>query len=79
MFFQLFNVEMGNNKTRHTKELCAIRLLEDEEPFRIVNGKEIWHPNWRGEVKDPRNSWFLAAVVEHIWQNEKVSIQISIP
>jgi hypothetical protein len=73
MFFQLCNVEMGNDKTRYTEELCSIKPLEDGEPLRIIDRKEVWFPNWRGEVKDLGNSQFLAAVVERIWQNEKVS------
>lgn len=73
MFFQLCDVEMGNDKTKRTEELCAIRPLEDGEPFRIIDNKEVWHPDWRGEVKDPRNSRFLTAVVERVWQNENVS------
>ena len=77
MFFQLCDVEMGNDKTRRTKELCAVRPLEGGEPSRDIDGKEVWHPDWRGEVKDLGNSRFLAAIVERIWQNEKVSAQIS--
>jgi hypothetical protein len=77
MFFEFCNVEMGNNKTKRTEELCAVRPLEDGEPFRLVDGKEVWHPDWRGEVKDPGNSRFLVAVVGRIWQNETVSTEIS--
>jgi hypothetical protein len=78
MFFQMCNVEMGNDKARCTEELCGIKPLEDGELCRIVEGKKVWYPNWRGEVKDPTNSSFLMAVVEHIWWNEKVSTQISL-
>jgi hypothetical protein len=77
MFFEFCGVEMGNDKTKRTEGLCAVRPLENGEPFRVVDDKEIWHPNWRGEIKDPGNSKFLTAVVERVWQNEKVSAPIS--
>jgi hypothetical protein len=71
MFFQMCDVEIGNDKVRHTEELCGIKPLKDGESCRIVKGKEVWYPNWRGELKNLTNSRFPVAVVERIWQNER--------
>jgi hypothetical protein len=71
-------VEMTGNKSKRTDELCAVQPLEDEEAFQIVDGKEVWHPVWKGNIDDKVNALFVKNVIQRIWQNEKVSMRLSV-
>jgi hypothetical protein len=46
MFFDMCDVDMGNNRTKHTKDLTAVKPLPDRAAFRVVGDREIWHLNW---------------------------------
>jgi hypothetical protein len=46
MFYEMCNVEMSGNKTQCTQELCAVKALENGAAFKVIDGREIWHPVW---------------------------------
>ena len=73
MFYEMCSVEMNGSKTQRTQELCAIKPLENDTPFEVINDTEIWHPVWDARVDHSVNTQFLRAVVERVWKNEKVS------
>jgi hypothetical protein len=70
-------VEMSGNKSKRTDELCAVKPLEDDVAFEIVEGNEVWHPVWKGNIDDKVNALFIKNVIQRIWQNEKVSACLS--
>jgi hypothetical protein len=70
-------MEMTGSKSKHTDELCAVKPLEDDTVFEIVDGMEVWHPIWKGYINDKVNALFVKNVVQHIWQNEQVSTSLS--
>jgi hypothetical protein len=70
-------VEMSGNKSKRTDELCAVKPLEDNVAFEIVEGNEVWHPMWKGYIDDKVNALFVKTVIQRIWQNEKVSTCLS--
>ena len=77
MFYDMCGVEMSGNKSKRTDELCAVKPLEDEKAFEIVEGREVWHPVWKGNIDDKINALFVKNVIQRIWQNEKVSACLS--
>jgi hypothetical protein len=70
-------VEMSGNKSKRTNELCAVKPLKDDVAFEIVEGNEVWHPVWKGNIDDKINALFIKTVIQRIWQNEKVSACLS--
>jgi hypothetical protein len=76
LFYQLCGVEESGNKGKRTDDLCNVAPLETGAPFEIVEGKEIWHPLWDGNIDDEVNAQFIKAAADRIWENEKVSIHI---
>ena len=70
-------VEMTGSKSKRTDELCAVKPLEDNATFKIVDSKEVWHPLWKGNIDDKVNALFVKNVVQRIWQNEQVSVSLS--
>jgi len=70
-------VEMTGSKSKRTDELCAVKPLEDDAAFKIIDGKEVWHPLWKGNIDDKVNALFVKNVVQRIWQNEQVSASLS--
>src|SRR5713101_5345064 len=70
-------VEMSGSQSKHTEELCTAKPLKDDEAFEIVDGREIWHPVWKGNINNKINVLFIKNVIQHIWQNEKVSVCLS--
>jgi len=71
------SVEMSGNKSKHTDELCTVKPLEDDVAFEIVESNEVWHPVWKGNINDKVNVLFIKNVIQHIWQNKKVSACLS--
>ena len=70
------DVEESANKGKCTKDLCAVALLERDEPFEIVEGQEVWHPKWKGKIDEKVNAQFVKAAADRIWENEQVSLYI---
>lgn len=77
MFYEMCDVEMSGNKSQRTQELCAIKPLENGVAFETIDNREIWHPLWDARVDHSVNAQFLKAVVERIWDNEKVPKRLS--
>jgi hypothetical protein len=73
MFYEMCGVEMGGNKSQRTHNLCTVKPLEDGAAFEVIDDREIWHPTWDARIDHGINTEFLRAVVERIWNNEKVS------
>jgi hypothetical protein len=67
-------VDTSGNKAKRSAQICAVKPLKDDLAFEIVNGKEIWHPRWEGKIDDEVNAQFIRAVINHIQQNEEVSL-----
>jgi hypothetical protein len=67
-------VDMSGNKAKRSTQICTVKPLKDDLAFKIVNGKEIWHPRWEGKIDDEVNAQFIRAVINHIQQNEEVSL-----
>lgn len=74
MFFEMCGLEMTGTKTECTLQLCNVKPLANGNAFEVIDDKEIWHPNWAGNLTDRVNTQFVQAVVDRIWQNEEVSI-----
>ena len=73
MYFEMCGLEMTGTKTEHTLQLCSVKPLTNGDAFEVVDGKEIWHPNWAGSISDHVNMQFIQATINRIWQNEEVS------
>jgi hypothetical protein len=69
-------VEETGNKGKRTNDLCGVAPLESGAPFEVVEGREVWHPVWKGKVDDGINAQFIKAAIDRIWQNEQVSMYI---
>ena len=67
-------VDISGNKAKCTEQLCAVKLLEDNLTFELVDGKETWHPCWKDKIDDEVNTQFIKAVINRIQQNEEVSL-----
>jgi len=67
-------VDTSGNKAKHTERLCAVKPLEDNLAFELVDGKETWHPRWKGNIDDEVNAQFIKAVINRVQQNEEVSL-----
>jgi hypothetical protein len=50
--------------------------LESGEAFEVVEGREVWHPMWKGKIDKGVNAQFIKAAADRIWDNEQVSICI---
>lgn len=74
MFFQMCGVEGSGNRAKRTSGLCGVAPLENGAPFEIVEGREVWHPVWKGKIDDGVNAQFIKASADRIWENEEVSI-----
>jgi hypothetical protein len=72
MFYDMCGIDDNHHKTSRTRDLCAIKPLEDGTAFEVVDSKTIWHPIWNAQVNNPINAQFLASVVERVSENEKV-------
>jgi len=70
-------VEMSGSKSKCTDEMCAVKPLEDDEAFEIIEGRELWHPMWKGSIDDKVNALFIKDIIQCIWQNENVSVLLS--
>jgi hypothetical protein len=73
MFYEMCGLEMTGTKAERTLELCSVKPLADGDAFEVVDDKEVWHPNWAGNLNDRINKQFVQAVVDRLWQNEDVS------
>jgi len=67
-------VKMSSNKAKRTTQLCAVKLLDNDLAFEVVNGKESWHPHWKDKIDDEVNAQFIKVVINCIQQNEEVSL-----
>jgi len=65
---------MSSNKAKCTLQLCAVKPLDDDLAFKVVNGKETWHPHWKAKINNEVNAQFIKVVINHIQQNEEVSL-----
>jgi len=65
---------MSGNKVKHTKELCAVKPLEEDKAFELVDGNKVWHPHWKDKIDDEVNAQFIKAVINRTQQNEEVSL-----
>ena len=74
MFFDLCGVDGTGNKSERMLVLCVVTPLENGIPFKVVKGREIWHPVWNGKINDVVNTQFIKAVIDRIWDNKEVSI-----
>ena len=74
MFFDLYRVDGTGNKSECMLALCVVTPLENGIPFKVVKGREIWHPVWNGKINDIVNTQFIKAVIDHVWDNKEVSI-----
>ena len=67
-------VEESGNKGKCTTNLCGVRPLEIGTSFEIIEGREVWHPMWKGKIDDGVNVQFIKTAANCIWENKKVSI-----
>jgi hypothetical protein len=74
MFFEMCGLEITGTKTERTLQLCSMKPLTNGNAFEVINDKEVWHPNWAGNLNDQVNTQFVHAAVDRIYQNEEVSI-----
>ena len=74
LFYEMCGVDMSGNKVKHTKELCAVKLLEEDKAFELVDWNEVWHPCWKDKIDDEVNAQFIKAVINRTQQNEEVSL-----
>lgn len=74
LFYEMCGVDMSGNRAKRTAELCAVKELEDDLAFELVDGKEIWHPRWKDKINDEVNAQFLKEMIKCIYQNEEVSL-----
>ena len=56
-------VEMFGNKSKCTDELCAIKPLKDNMAFKIVEGNEVWHSVWKGNIDNKINALFIKTII----------------
>ena len=45
LFYEMYGVKMSSNKAKCTVQLYAVKLLNDDLAFKVINGKETWHPH----------------------------------
>src|SRR6266851_1939162 len=74
LFYEMCGVDISGNKAKHTKQLCAVKPLENNLTFELVDRKETWHPRWKDKINDEVNAQFIKVVINHIQQNEEVSL-----
>jgi len=63
LFYEMCGVEMSGNKSKCTNELCAVKPLKDDVVFEIVEGNEVWHPVWKGNIDDKINALFVKTII----------------
>jgi hypothetical protein len=74
MFYELCGVDQGKSKANILTELYEVKPLENGKPFELEeDGTRIWHPNWDRPLTENVNAAFINAVVDRVWENEKVS------
>ena len=59
LFYEMCGVEMSSNKAKRTAQLCAVKPLDDDLAFELVDGRETWHPRWKDKIDDEVNSQFI--------------------
>ena len=70
-------VESSGSKSKHTDGMCAIEPLENDEAFEIIEGRELWHPVWKGSIDDKVNALFIKSIIQRIWRDENISALLS--
>ncbi|KAF8834358.1 hypothetical protein BDN67DRAFT_1016593 [Paxillus ammoniavirescens] len=60
-------------KKQHAQLLAeTIQRLPNDEPYETNEaGRQIWHPNWLGNVDDELNARFIKEIADKIYNNEK--------
>ncbi|KAG1763831.1 hypothetical protein EDD22DRAFT_952028 [Suillus occidentalis] len=71
LFFEFCCINQALKKSDHMKLLCEVEPLNTGEPFELCEQKQIWHPNWKGHVRDSINAVFIQEIVMRLWNNEK--------
>ena len=74
LFYEMCGVNMSSNKAKRTAQLCAVKPLEGNLAFKLVDGRETWHPRWKDKIDNEVNAQFIQAVISHIQKNEEVSL-----
>jgi len=67
-------VKISSNKAKRTAQLYTVKLLDDNLAFKVVNGKETWHPYWKAKIDEEVNAQFIKVVINRIQQNKEVSL-----
>ncbi|KAI6126337.1 hypothetical protein EDD16DRAFT_1702670 [Pisolithus croceorrhizus] len=71
LFCQLCGIDCDGKKN-HVAALATIKPLENGDLFELLSdSKQIWHPNWLGNVDDDVNAKFIKEVTECAFNNEK--------
>ena len=47
-------------------------LLQNGQPFEVVNKARVWHPNSNARIDDPLNRKFINEIVDRVMDDEKV-------
>ncbi|KAG0700532.1 hypothetical protein DFH29DRAFT_807494 [Suillus ampliporus] len=71
MFPDLCNISRSLSKSARAKLLNNVKPLESGKAYQEVDMKNIWYPDWKGNVDDEVNAVFIQEVVDRVWDNEK--------
>jgi hypothetical protein len=76
MFYEMCGIDQGKSKASILSMLYEVKPLENGTLFELEEDEttQVWHPNWAGPVTTDMNAAFIKALVDHVWENEKVCI-----
>jgi hypothetical protein len=67
-------IDQGKSKATVLNALYDVKPLENNAPFELQDdGTQIWHPDWDGHISMDVNTAFISAIIDRVWENERVS------